>query len=287
MPWAAGGRHMSRLLTVSCAFFITGCASAQLNFNTLDIASSVSDLYTKQVLINLSRIIDDRDALPSQLDITGGVVQTNFSVTPNVSSPLSRSITRTAAGVISGSATAGASASLNISDSSQQNWSVAPVSESNSLRNLRALYRYAAYGGNLSDYTPSFTIDSKQQRVNDPFFTSLPHCVKCAIEGNKSLVKNPKLGPGKWLYWTTDLGVSVPERLPPPGEAVIELGHYGNHTLMILQRDREYLSEFVLFTMPVNEPDGGAKGDKKGSPRTPKRGPFFVPPAAPLANPPS
>jgi hypothetical protein len=270
---------MSARACVLCAVLLTGCASAQLNYNTLDLAASLGDLYTKQALINLSRIIDDRDALPSQLDINGGVVQTNFTVTPNTSGPISHSVARTAAGAVSSTTLAGAVASLNMSNSSQQNWSVSPVSDANSLRNLRALYLYAVgYDGTLADYYIPYGVDDNGKPVPDKFFTKQPHCVKC--EDGRI---NSKLGRPGWLYWTTDPGVPVEERLPPSGERVIELGHFGNHTLMVLEKEKRNLSNFVLFTMPVAPESSGQKG-KKGP--SGKKGPTFAPFSQPLPSPP-
>jgi hypothetical protein len=265
---------------MSCALTVA-CASTQLNFNTLDIAASVSDLYARQVLENLSRTIDDPTALPSQLDLSGGVVQTNFTVTPSANSPLSRSVARGASGAVTSTTLPNAGATLSVSDSAQQNWSVVPVSDSNSLRNLRALYRYAVGAGNLNDYSPPFSVNSKGQKVYDSFFISPPHCVRCG----PNLKINVKLDFPGWLYWRTDIGVAVPEHLPPADEPVVDLGHFGHHSLMVLTRQYEDFNNFVLFTMPTVKPDAGAA--KNPGPRTPSRGPFLVPPVnQPLAAPP-
>ena len=50
---------MSRLhLENRLCIFTGGCASTQLNFNTLDIAEGIEPVYTRQVLANFSKIID-------------------------------------------------------------------------------------------------------------------------------------------------------------------------------------------------------------------------------------
>src|SRR5262249_47989907 len=125
----------------------------------------------------------------------------------------------------------------------------------------------------------------KHRRIYDPFFTSLPHCIKC---GPNPLRINSLLGKGAWLYWTNDFGVSGAGNLPPPGADVINLGHYGNHTLFVLRSDYHYFDDFVLFTMPVSEPSSGDKSGGAGKgPRTPTRHPFSAPPSnVPLSNPP-
>jgi hypothetical protein len=38
--------------------FVSGCASSQLNYNTLDLATSVGGIQTQQVLYNLGLILD-------------------------------------------------------------------------------------------------------------------------------------------------------------------------------------------------------------------------------------
>jgi hypothetical protein len=39
--------------------FVSGCASSQLNYSTLDLATSVGGIQTQQVLYNPSLILDD------------------------------------------------------------------------------------------------------------------------------------------------------------------------------------------------------------------------------------
>jgi hypothetical protein len=60
--------------------FLSGCASTQLNYNTLDVARSVESIYTRQALANLSKYIDEPNAIPSQLDLLQGTVQTSNSI---------------------------------------------------------------------------------------------------------------------------------------------------------------------------------------------------------------
>ena len=43
---------------IAVAFQLAGCASAELNSNTLDLASTTDDLLTQQVFYNLSNFID-------------------------------------------------------------------------------------------------------------------------------------------------------------------------------------------------------------------------------------
>src|SRR5215831_5352205 len=72
---------------------LTGCASAQLNYNTLDLASTVGDIQTKQVLFNLSLLHDNRGAIPTHIDLSSGTATTTNFVTPNFGTPFNTAIT--------------------------------------------------------------------------------------------------------------------------------------------------------------------------------------------------
>lgn len=245
-------------LSILCAIAVAGCASTQLNYNTLDIASSVSSLYTKQVLSNLSKYIDEPEGLPAQVDIAAGTVQTSNSVSPSITGPVSKSFTFGAAGLVTGSAVAGAGMTGTFTDSWQQNWNVSPITDANTLRNLRAIYRYAVYQTNLEkEYlVPRASIGGKL--VQNPYLSSLPQCVLCG----PGRAKNPRLH-GGWLYWSgADWGGR--QNPPPPDVPVVSLGSFRNHELFMLKADfdRGYLADFTLFVMPVSEPNlsGGAGG---------------------------
>lgn len=245
MVWYTRG---SSICTISVLLF--GCASTQLNFNTLDVASTVQDVYYQQTLLNLSRTIDDPMAIPSQVDLAAGTIQTTGSVTPGATAPLSRTVTRGPTNAITGFTTAGAGASLSASDSWTQNWNISPITDADTLRNLRALYRYAVLASDIrAEYHPSHTAKG----TLDPYMILKPHCVLCGT----GLTPNGKLHGGGWLYWTNDPGFDSLVHPPPPGS--VDLGHYGHHELYMLRNQYEdgYLSDFILFLMPVIEPSGG------------------------------
>jgi len=66
-------------IMLSLVTFLTGCASYQLNSNTLDVGSTVESLQTKQVLHNISKFIDNPDTIPDQIAISGGTITTTNS----------------------------------------------------------------------------------------------------------------------------------------------------------------------------------------------------------------
>jgi hypothetical protein len=62
---------------LAVAFQLAGCASAELNSNTLDLASTTDDLLTQQVFYNLSNFIDSDRAYPAQAVVSSGTATTS------------------------------------------------------------------------------------------------------------------------------------------------------------------------------------------------------------------
>jgi hypothetical protein len=252
-----------RPILCALAFLISGCASTQLNYNTVEIATSTDGVYTKETLINLSKFIDDPYAIPTQATIAASQIQTVNSVTPSLTFPLTAPVadTTTRAAtlqVASAHTTAGAGAGLTANNGAQQNYTIAPLNDANTLRNLQALYRHAVYGAPLlHSYHPP-RIFFQDKFYDDPYSLQLPHCVICAVhQGEFSSIQKPavyvnKALKGKWLYWEGDPRTA---ELIANGDAHY-FGHYGNHDLYMSQSDYEtgVLSNFVIFTLPNSEP---------------------------------
>ena len=156
--------------------FLSGCVTEQLTYNTSDVAKSVEPIYIDQVLWNFSALIDNPNAFPSQLDLGTGTVQTAMSAGP----------TGTGSAVPFSAATAGLTAVVTASDTSQQNWNVSAVTVSNTLRNLRAIYRYALCidGDDCSarlfrDYHVPRILVGGNPDVMDPWALLYPQCILC------------------------------------------------------------------------------------------------------------
>ena len=257
-------RHRSRFVAcVSIPVLLTGCASTQLNYNTVDIAGTIDSVYTRQTLNNLSKFIDYQYATPSQLIISAGTVQTVNTVTPTFTFPFAPSFATTASAVTSAvtrgttNTLAGASAGLTATNTSQNNYTVAPLNDENTLRNQTVLYQHAVYGVPLKGNYTVQRIFFNNTFYDDPYQLQLPHCVLCAKkqggfygEPHPEVYTNPNL-PAKWLFWTND-----PLEALPPGEDFVDLGHYGNHELYMRRADYSngVLTKFVLFTLPNTEP---------------------------------
>jgi hypothetical protein len=134
---------------------LVGCASAQLNYNALDLAGSIDDLLTSQVIFNLVRFLDNPNGTPAQVSIGARSVTTTNQASLSLSSPLTTAVTTTntaatAAGAVLPAITRTASSVANsftltpsATNQATQNWSLTTDSESDQERRLRALYRYA------------------------------------------------------------------------------------------------------------------------------------------------
>lgn len=132
---------------------LTGCASAQLNYNTADLASSLGSLQKRQIFYNLAQALDDPDFVPSQATISIGTAQTANAVNPNLSIPLGSGFTsatritdaaRNPSSQFTGTVTTAATGlGIQFVDSWNQSWTMVPANGGNQLRRLRALYQYA------------------------------------------------------------------------------------------------------------------------------------------------
>jgi hypothetical protein len=224
---------------------LAGCAGTQLKYNTLDVASTVTAIHINQVLENLSRFIDEPYALPSQVDITSGTIQTSNSVTPTVTSPLSRGSARNGGGALTGLTTAGGGLSVAASDSWIQSWLVTPISDSTNLANIMALYHYIIYG----------------------------------LDPNEKIKLPPaalKLMPRR-IFWN-GLAADGTINPPPEGVEIVNLGHFGNHDLYMTRTDfnEGYLTHLVLLVLPTTPPAAPTKGGKKGASQHAVTGPGSV-----------
>ncbi len=150
---------------------LSGCASDQLNYNTLDLASTTDKLLTQQVLYNVEKFIDSDAAVPAQITITSGTASTTNSVSPSFSSPLGHVFAATtgALGAVTSKVTTSnpVSASVNASDTWAQNWGFSPITDVYQMRRLRALYRYSV-DGDADAFVRSYPLLYKSVSVTRP-----------------------------------------------------------------------------------------------------------------------
>jgi hypothetical protein len=261
-------------------FLSSGCASTQLNYNAVEVSSTLDSVYTRETLNNLSKFIDDPSAIPSQVMMNGGTIQTTNTVNPSISFPFVAQVAKTAqaapAGLTLSSANTLSAVGGNVSatNTATQNYNIAPINDANTLRNQQALYRHAVFGAPLNKHTYHVPMVFFQDKFfPDPFDLQKPHCVLCADQqGVFSGLQDPVVHvnhalPPKWLYWESDPRLSD---LLAQGEPV-DLGHYGNHELLMSRADFNsgVLTDFVVFTLPNAAPAEVLTAVVKVTPGTP------------------
>ncbi|HLI99400.1 MAG TPA: hypothetical protein VKT76_06775 [Bradyrhizobium sp.] len=139
-----------RRAPLAVSIFLVGCANTQLNYNTLDIASTYDQLITKQVSYNIRKSLASKYGLPAFVKVTAGTATTQNSITPTGSIPISTGITNqiqtAATGLLTSDSrsTARAAPGLTIAANDQwsQTYTLTPVTDTDQLRRLRALYQY-------------------------------------------------------------------------------------------------------------------------------------------------
>lgn len=174
-----------KLICFACAFFLAGCASAQLNSNTIDIASSSHSLLTAQVLDNFANYIDDAAAFPSQLVINSGSTTTTNSIGASASNPLTEGVQSTYAAVTSAAASvtntrqataAGAAMGLSANNVAGQTYSYDLITDFEKAKRLNALYRYAVTWSHLRNgetkFVANFPTVRKTVTHNEPECTT-------------------------------------------------------------------------------------------------------------------
>jgi hypothetical protein len=146
------GTNWLRLAGAMIVFgLIAGCASTQLNYNTLDLAESYDSLLSKQIIYNISKTMEDPWSIPAQIKVSGGNTTTTNAITPTLSYPLSASQAVTTTNTLAASLTRASSfgitdtnkgLTVGASDTWTQTWSLDPVNDPDELRRLQVLYRY-------------------------------------------------------------------------------------------------------------------------------------------------
>jgi hypothetical protein len=152
MRWFAFG--VATIVVLSAA----GCASGQLNYNTLDLAGKTDDLLSSQVLENLASFIDSDGAIPGQVNITSGTATTANQIAPTFTDPytnsvnVARTVVTGAMGVLMSKTRNRSSTSqpqtvtVGLQNSASQNWAYTTISDPDQLTRLYELYRFAVIG---------------------------------------------------------------------------------------------------------------------------------------------
>ena len=144
----------SRAFSWLSVIAVAGCASTEVNFNALDVASTYDTLLAKQVVFNVLKMYYDQYGIPAYVRIGTQTSQTTDAINPIFSFPFSPQTTLKllANGVVSGKAlqTAGRGISLQAQVNRQQNYTLSPTIDPDQLRRLRSIYQYVT--GYMSQY---------------------------------------------------------------------------------------------------------------------------------------
>ena len=170
-----------RIIWLGLAVALAGCASTELNYNALDIASTTDSLISKQVLYNLANFLDSDLALPAQIVISSGTATTADTLTGSATAPLSKSITSTSQLVNTASSNpslvatnlttavrAGASLTGGVQDVHTQNYAFQMITDPYQLWRLKSLYRFVIDGDEnkfLRDYPAIYKTINHQRNV--------------------------------------------------------------------------------------------------------------------------
>lgn len=299
--------RLIKVNTILSCVFVAGCASTQLNNNALDLSSTIDKLVIEQVIYNLDKFSVDSDSIPSQAAIAAGSVTTTGQVQAQVSDPINNVIatTRQVAQVVTSRTTTRQATTLSATAQNQfnQNWTLDPLSESEPLRRVKALYRFATArcstreqreeaqqrliceyapitksgsdgGGAVKvDLSACFKIKSglAEQKVSaDPAFLQRPSCVLCTGQKALQVVVNERLDCG-WLNLSS-------RREAPEGSVILKSGasgdlyldpHYRNTRASAILKyadeanARAAFSEFVLFVTEATSQGSSGTGNSK------------------------
>ena len=158
-----------RVTLIGFTLLFSGCASTQLNYNTLDIASSIDALIVQQVVQNIVKAYINEYAIPSQISVVSGNIQTTNSINPSVSFPFSSNITSAFGNGLAAQNNLGSvvsnlnapSTTIGSNNSWQQSYVVLPLTDADTLRRLNYLYRYAAGHITSGDLLCSYPVPVK------------------------------------------------------------------------------------------------------------------------------
>jgi hypothetical protein len=240
-----------------------GCVSSQLSSNTIDISATIAPIYIAQVLGNFSSFIDNPDTLPSQATLQAGIIQVTNTLTPSITFPVANMVA-TALGSTATTTTtrAGTGFTIGGSVSWQQNFTVQPITDPFSLRDLGVLYRAIVTGEGIEDYKPPRVYDRQDHLVPDPYYLQRPQCILCLKNANdppltdaRSDLLNKtepnKVFIGRWLHWTK----SPPSPIDCPTAAptgMVCIGSSRGYTFFVTSDRLSDFTKFVLLTLPLS-----------------------------------
>ncbi len=191
------------------SLLLCGCASTQLTYNVLDVASSTSKLAREQILHNLAEFIDSRAATPAQVVFGQGSVSTENSLSTTFTDPISKTIQTTATVAKAATSTITNSAvgtttdktlGLTGGNTANQSWGIDTIGDPDVLRRVYDLYRFAVDGNDcphtqialLRDYPLAYQLTNGGANSTAPTLAIDPNsmlganCVLCGVNSASS-----------------------------------------------------------------------------------------------------
>lgn len=141
------------LVAMSLTSLLLGCSTPLLNLNTLDLASTFSDVTVRQIVFNLAKTKENMWFVPSQVQLNNGIIAARTNLTPSVTTPIGSTLynTTTIARALTTTTTTAAetvssnpSASLGATAEDTSTWNVSPIQDPEPLKRLQLLYQYGA-----------------------------------------------------------------------------------------------------------------------------------------------
>lgn len=195
------GRQLTHLLNGAGILAISGCASAQVNYNTLDIGSTYDTLIIKQVVFNIFKTLENKFGIPAFVNVTAQSANTTDAVNPTLTFPFSptTTLTQTAASLTTGKTLATAARGISLTAQAQwnQTYTLTTVDDPDQLRRLRSIYQFVTGHMDYRDFESDYPIievsgssgsSSSNPTIVSGSFAGSPF--KVTIGGN-----NPPKGP--------------------------------------------------------------------------------------------
>jgi hypothetical protein len=130
---------LRRLSAAALVASLGGCAGPILNQYTEYLGPTVGTLEERQILKNLGRFVDNQWAMPGHVELANGQIQATNQLGVNLKYPYTHTAAPSGVTLASGS-----EFDVNPAQTQdQESYSLLPVTDSDDLRRLRAIYHYA------------------------------------------------------------------------------------------------------------------------------------------------
>lgn len=253
------------ILWLAVTLLVSACASQQLNYNALDIASSSGRLIKEQILLNLSIFKSDPyPPIVSQVSIPSGSVtttnQASATITPPFGVAATTSLVNSAVAPLFNATThttltPNGTIGLTGSDQWSQNLSINTITESGPQHRLAALYRYATGETNDAQFMCDYFLVQKQQGSGG---ASSQTTVNVSIANGQTHYSAPKAADS--IHYTTlipcdGIGKPDPSFLTPPDCVICDYNNSTDPSPHQLQLNKRLATGWLIFYPDRDHPE--------------------------------